>query len=403
MARARVRVAKLAYEAQLKPDDALKQLIAAGIRVRSTRDSVPKRQVRLARETLGLSSASAREDRRLVSSLAARAGIAVEDAGARLVEAGVLPKRSRKRVPRGLIRDAERALGLADEPPDPPLVEAEPVSFGLQEERVKPARGAEPWPRVGPEEDVEHLSVREIEQIHWALVEDFAKSRDPIDPPGVRDQNLLESAAFRPMTALGEQSKYPTISMAAASLLHAIVHDHPFHNGNKRTALVSMLVLLDKNGWVLNANEPELFDFLIKLGGHQLRKKRGGEPITTPDGEMIRAARWIQARSRRIERREFPLRFAELRRILTRCGCHFEHAPKGVRNRVTIRKGDLSYRVNYRDEGEEMSPNSVHEIRKALQLDEQHGCDSKVFYDGVVRIPEFINKYRKLLDRLADY
>src|SRR5258708_1626270 len=71
--------------------------------------------------------------------------------------------------------------------------------------------------------------------IHNQLVRDFAESGDPIDPPGIRDRGeLLESALSRPQTSIGTTLKYPTIEMAAAALLHALVHNHPFHNGNKR-------------------------------------------------------------------------------------------------------------------------------------------------------------------------
>jgi death-on-curing family protein len=108
------------------------------------------------------------------------------------------------------------------------------------------------WETVGhPTNNLVFLAADEVEKIHWILVEDFRRSKDPIDPPGIKSRDLLESAIYRLRTSLGGQSKYPTVPMAAAALLHAIISNHAFHNGNKRTALVATLVFLDMNGFLL--------------------------------------------------------------------------------------------------------------------------------------------------------
>ena len=44
---------------------------------------------------------------------------------------------------------------------------------------------------------------------------------------------------MRPQTGLGTIDKYPTIEQKAAALLHSLIKNHAFHNGNKRTALVA--------------------------------------------------------------------------------------------------------------------------------------------------------------------
>ena len=95
--------------------------------------------------------------------------------------------------------------------------------------------------------ELKTLNVEEVLRIHDILVEDFLASNDPISPAGVRSEQLLESAVSRQWTGLGQILKYPTPVESAATLLYGICGDHPFHNGNKRTALVSMLAHLDKN------------------------------------------------------------------------------------------------------------------------------------------------------------
>ncbi len=64
----------------------------------------------------------------------------------------------------------------------------------------------------------------------------------------VRDMGLLESAWGRPMQTAFGQDAYPTLPDKAAALLHAIARNHPFADGNKRTATVAAVFMLQVNG-----------------------------------------------------------------------------------------------------------------------------------------------------------
>ena len=71
--------------------------------------------------------------------------------------------------------------------------------------------------------------------------------------PGVRDMGLLESSLARPMNlaAYGE----PDVAELAASYGFGIARNHPFVDGNKRTALVSIELFLRLNGYRLSADD----------------------------------------------------------------------------------------------------------------------------------------------------
>ena len=99
--------------------------------------------------------------------------------------------------------------------------------------------------------DLRTLSAEDVLQIHEILVADFQESGDPISPPGVRSVSLLQSAVGRQTTGIGSVLKYPDPIFNAATLLYGLCNDHPFHNGNKRTALVAALVHLDRNKFTL--------------------------------------------------------------------------------------------------------------------------------------------------------
>ena len=57
--------------------------------------------------------------------------------------------------------------------------------------------------------------------------------------------------------------------------------------------------------------------------------------------------------------------------------------------------------MGYRSEGTDLEINAVKKVRRDLQLDEENGYPSDIFYRQDEKVPEFINGYRTLLRRLA--
>lgn len=271
-----------------------------------------------------------------------------------------------------------------------------------------------PSPRfdnVGSREPTRLLSGAEVAAIHYALAKDARVSNDPIDPPGVRDEHLLESAIFRQHTAFDSIMKYPTVETAAAALLCAIVHNHPFHNGNKRTALVSMLVFLDENGLVLTCSQDDLFRFVLSVARHRMGRWQGN---CVSDLETHAVAEQICKWSRRIDNEDRPLSFRKLRPILKSYGCKISIAngkahislrkPKSSQSRARTpwRTRKLSIVIPYRDDGREIPAPMVAQIRKDLELDGVSGVDSTSFYHKRPhRVDDFIVRYRRTLRRLA--
>jgi death-on-curing protein len=72
---------------------------------------------------------------------------------------------------------------------------------------------------------------------------------------GVRDRGLLESALARPrnLAAYGK----PDLAALAASYGHGVLRNHPFVDGNKRTALMAVELFLERNGFTLTASDEE--------------------------------------------------------------------------------------------------------------------------------------------------
>ena len=86
----------------------------------------------------------------------------------------------------------------------------------------------------------------------------------------LRDRGLLDSAVARPQASAFGADAYPDLVSKAAALLHSLIMNHAFVDGNKRTAVLATLVFLDLNGYVIRWNQQEALDFLLSLVVRQI-------------------------------------------------------------------------------------------------------------------------------------
>lgn len=84
---------------------------------------------------------------------------------------------------------------------------------------------------------------------------------------GVRDRTLLASALARPQQLWNYADPPPSMASLAASYAFGIARNHPFVDGNKRSALVAMETFLNLNGWELNASNVECVNEMLLLAG----------------------------------------------------------------------------------------------------------------------------------------
>jgi death-on-curing protein len=96
-------------------------------------------------------------------------------------------------------------------------------------------------------------TVEEVLEIHTVQIETFGGSA------GVRDRGLLEAAVFRPQTGYN-----PDILAEAAALWESLAQNHPFVDGNKRTAIATTLAFLRVNGVRSTATASEMIDFILE-------------------------------------------------------------------------------------------------------------------------------------------
>jgi death-on-curing protein len=88
---------------------------------------------------------------------------------------------------------------------------------------------------------------------------------------GIRDSGLLQSALARPQN----QSAYaePDAAALAAAYAFGLARNHPFADGNKRTAAVAALMFLDQNGIDFEIGEAELVVMILALAAGELNEE----------------------------------------------------------------------------------------------------------------------------------
>jgi death-on-curing protein len=100
----------------------------------------------------------------------------------------------------------------------------------------------------------DYLTVVEVLAMHADQIERYGGTQ------GVRDQGLLEAALYRPQTGY-----YADLIEEAAALWESLAQNHPFIDGNKRTAFATTYTFLAINGAHLRADALETYAFIADL------------------------------------------------------------------------------------------------------------------------------------------
>lgn len=94
------------------------------------------------------------------------------------------------------------------------------------------------------------------------------KLYSPQEQVGVKEPGLLDSALNRPKQSLFGDDAYPAIYEKSATLVESLAMNHSFFNGNKRTALASLIIFLRLNNfkWTMDVEKEQ--DFIVDIVNH---------------------------------------------------------------------------------------------------------------------------------------
>jgi death-on-curing protein len=131
-----------------------------------------------------------------------------------------------------------------------------------------------------------YLTPQEVLFIHARLVVTTGGEH------GIRDLGLLESAVARPQATFDGADLYPDLFLKTAALMESLSQNHPFVDGNKRTAITAAAMFLQLNGYVLQTTNEELEPFDAVQG--RLREKS----LTSSQANCLRSSKGFLAKKR---------------------------------------------------------------------------------------------------------
>jgi len=110
------------------------------------------------------------------------------------------------------------------------------------------------------------IGLDEVFEMHDALIERIGGI------PGVRDNNLLESAILQPQTMMFGQYVYEDIFQMGSAYCFHIIKNHPFVDGNKRMGILVALFFFERNEILIDADHDELYLLAMHTASSKINK-----------------------------------------------------------------------------------------------------------------------------------
>jgi death-on-curing protein len=107
-----------------------------------------------------------------------------------------------------------------------------------------------------------YLSIEEILFFHYRLLVELQSSNDDFT---VLNPGNLKAAIARPKLSVDGGNAYPGLFDKAAALTESIIKGHPFRDGNKRVGITAGCVFLLNNGFIVSANNDDVYLAAIKI------------------------------------------------------------------------------------------------------------------------------------------
>jgi len=122
---------------------------------------------------------------------------------------------------------------------------------------------------------IHFLTLAEVIEIHSDQIKHYGGRA------GIRDITLLSSAVAMPYASFSGDFLHKDIYEMAAAYAFHICQNHPFIDGNKRTALASVLVFLELNGINISDPEDKLYESMMNIVSGKMTKENFAEILRT--------------------------------------------------------------------------------------------------------------------------
>ena len=260
------------------------------------------------------------------------------------------------------------------------------------------------------------IDVQDVLRAHFLLIDYFFQEGLPVGGVGPRNLDLLHSAVSRQSVAFGGSMKWRDDFDLCATLFFGLIKNHPFHDANKRTALLIALYYLRKTGRTPDAPQKDFENLTLRIASNGLDEYPAFKRFSKlDDGEVLFISNFLRRNTRAVDKHNYVITYQQLDTILSRYGFHLSN-PDGnyidVVRDVEVNTGILFRRkkvvtervtnIGFPGWKTEVNLSTIKKVRKATKLSTQDGVDSKAFFQGADSMEALISAYKNPLERLAN-
>jgi len=120
---------------------------------------------------------------------------------------------------------------------------------------------------------IKPLTIAEVEYTAFKLAKEFMTYDEPIPEFGSRFPNVLESCLITPFGQFSRKDLYRGLVGKTSILFYLMIKNHPFQNGNKRIAVMTVLLFLAVNDKWLSISNDGLYKFAVRIAGGDSKQK----------------------------------------------------------------------------------------------------------------------------------
>jgi len=262
------------------------------------------------------------------------------------------------------------------------------------------------------------VGITDVLRSHFMLVDHFFKEQEGLGGVGPKSLTLLHSTLGRQLTEYRGVTKWENQYEVCATLFYGIIKNHPFHDGNKRTALLTSLYHLQKLGRWPQVKQKMLENLAVDVAEGSLKKYPGfntNKIQKSEDPEIQFIANFFKKNTKEINKRKYLVTYFELNVLLNRHDYELLNPHKNYIDVIKVHRrkkyilfgNELIKREKVTTIGfpgwkREASSEDVLKARKAAFLMPENGVDSDAFFHGTDSLSSLISIYQGPLERLAN-
>lgn len=277
------------------------------------------------------------------------------------------------------------------------------------------------WTKIlGPDDPYKStitVGLQQVLRAHFLIADFFLENDYGIGGVGPKNVDLLHSAIYRQFVGFGGKDKWPGSYQKLATLIFGLVKDHPFHDANKRTALLVMLFQLDRLNRMPTIKQKALEDFVVEIADDRLSKYARFQQLSEEqeDAEVTFIADFLKRNTREVETRHYTITYHELHQRLRTLGYELCHPAGNYIDVMHVEQGRrflglgpaFTYRrrvckIGFPGWKKQVDRRVIKYLREKCRLTETFGVDSAVFYRDADPLEALIDEYAEPLRRLAD-